>query len=82
MLHENSMYNYEFVSERILTVCYRTVRRYTTLVALYSPEDGRKEDSEEFYEILQKVVININRNDYIIVARYFNACVIYNGKSW
>ena len=26
------------------------------MVAVYNPEDGRSEDSDEFYRILQKVV--------------------------
>ena len=45
------------------------------MVALYNPEDGRKEDSEEFYEVLQKVVNNVKRNDYIIIAGDFNEFV-------
>ena len=45
------------------------------IVALCSPEDGHKEDSEEFYEIPQKVANNINRNNYIKIVVDFNASV-------
>lgn len=46
------------------------------MLALYSPEDGHKKDSEEFYGILQKVVNSKNRNYCVILAGYFNALVV------
>ena len=44
-------------------------------LGLYSVEDGCNEDSEGFCEIVQKVVNNINRNDYVIVTGDFNGRV-------
>ena len=49
--------------------------RVHNIEALYSPEDGCKEDPEEFHDILQKAVNNINRNDRIVVAGDLNARV-------
>ena len=54
---------------------YKTIRVYTTLVAVYSPEDGCRDDSKEYYRILQIVINNIHMNDYVIIARDFNGCV-------
>ena len=47
-------------------------KAYPTLTVLYSPEDGCKDDSEEFCEILQKIVNNLNRHDHIVTAGAFN----------
>lgn len=63
---KNRIHSYQFVNERILTVRSKKIRGYTTLLVLHILEDGRKEDSEEFYEILQKDVNSINRNDDIM----------------
>ena len=72
---KNRIHSYQFVNEHILTVWYKTIREYTILVAVYSPEDGCREDSEEFYRIF-KVVNKINMNDYVIITEDFNACVV------
>ena len=44
------------------------------MVAVY-PDDGRREDSEEFFRILQKGVNNINMNEYVIIGGDFNRSV-------
>ena len=53
---EERVHSYKFLNEQILTVGYITVRVFTTLVDFYIPDDGRKENSEESYETLHKVV--------------------------
>jgi len=50
-------------------------RGYLTLLAVYAPEEGKTEQTEEFYEPLQDQIDKINKNDYIIVARDYNARV-------
>ena len=35
---KNRIHSYQFVNEHILTVRYKTIREYTALVAVYSPE--------------------------------------------
>jgi CRISPR/Cas system CSM-associated protein Csm2 small subunit len=47
---------------------------YVTLLAVYVSEEGKTEQTEEFYETLQDQIDKINKNDYIVVARDY--------KSW
>jgi uncharacterized membrane protein YdfJ with MMPL/SSD domain len=69
------IYSYMFVNKRILQLRYKLQRGYLTLVALYAPEEGKTEQTEEFYKILQGQIDKINRNDYIIVDGDYNARV-------
>ena len=64
-----------FINERILQLRYKLQREYLTLIAVYAPEEGKLEQTEEFYETLQDQVDKINRNDYIIVAGDYKARV-------
>ena len=64
-----------FINERILQLRYKLQRGYLTLIAVYAPEEGKLEQTEEFYETLQDQVDKINKNDYIIVAGDYNARV-------
>jgi len=64
-----------FVNERILQLIYKLQRGYLTLLAVYASEEGRTDQTEEFYETLQDQIDKINKNDYIIVARDYNARV-------
>ena len=57
-----------------LALC-KTVMGYTRLVALYRRQDGRKDDSGEFYGIVQDVVSNRTRENCVIVAVEFPAHV-------
>ena len=50
--------------------------RYKSAGSFIQP--GRKEDSEEFYEILQNVVNSMVRNDHIIVAEDFTVGILKN----
>ena len=50
-------------------------RGYLTLLAVYAPEDGRTEETEEFYETLQVQIDKISKNHYIVVAGVHNARV-------
>ena len=64
-----------FINERILQLRYKLQRGYLTLIAVYAPEKGKLEQTEEFYETLQDQVDKINKNDYIIFAGDYNARV-------
>jgi len=46
------MHSYMFVTERILQLRYKLQRGYLTLLAVYAPEKGKTEQTEEFYETL------------------------------
>ena len=72
---KNRIQNYEMIDERILKLRYKTHRGYTTLIGVYSPEEGRREEALKFYEKLQKIINGINSHDSIILAGDFNARV-------
>ena len=42
---------------------------------VYFPENGRKEETETFYEELQRKLNSCNKNDYLIIAGDQNARV-------
>lgn len=41
-----------------LTVRFKICRNYLTMVGVHATKEGRKKESEEFYETLQKKYIN------------------------
>ena len=65
-----------FVNERILQLRYKLQRGYLTLLALYTPEEGKTEQTEEFYETLHDQIDKTSKNDYIVVAG------VYNVRGW
>lgn len=72
---KNLIHSYTFVNERIITIRLKNQRGYMSIIGVYAPEEGRNEDSDEFYDILQKTVNGINKNDYLIIAGDLNARV-------
>ena len=64
-----------FVNERILQLRYKFQRIYLTLLAVCAPEEGKTEQTEEFYETLQDQTDKISKNDNIVVAGDYNARV-------
>jgi len=50
-----------FVNKRILQLRYKLQRGYSTLLAVYAPEEGKTEQTEEFYETLQDQIDTINK---------------------
>jgi len=69
------IHSYVFVIERIIQLRYKLQRLYLTLLAVYAPEEGKTEQTEEFYETLQGQIDKMSKNDYIVVARDYNARV-------
>lgn len=68
--------SYTFINERIIiTVHLKSVRGYLLVVDVYAPEYGKKAESEEFYEELQKIIMKFNLRDHIIIAGDRNAQV-------
>jgi hypothetical protein len=51
------------------------MKGYLTLLAVYAPEEGKTEQTEEFYETLQDLIDKINKNDYITIDGDYNARV-------
>ena len=46
-----------------------------SVVGVYAPEEGWKEETDEFYETLDQQIYKWNRTDYLIVTGDFNALV-------
>ncbi len=46
-----------------------------TIIGIYAPEEGKREETEIFYDQLQKQLEKNNKNDYIILCDDFNARV-------
>jgi hypothetical protein len=69
------IHSYMFVNERIFQLRYKLQKGYLTLLAVYAPEKGKTEQTEEFYKTLQGQIDKINKNDYIIVDGDYNARV-------
>lgn len=59
----NKIHSYNFVSERIMNVRLKTARGHLTVVCIYAPEKGRKEESAQFYECLQTHMHPLNKTD-------------------
>jgi exonuclease III len=64
-----------FVNEIILQLRYKLQRGYLTLIAFYAPDEGKTEQTEEFYTALQDQIDKTNKNYYIIIAGDYNARV-------
>jgi len=69
------IYSYVFVNEIILQLRYKLQRGYLTLLAVYTPEEGKTEQTEEFYVTLQDQTDKISKKDYTVVAGDYNARV-------
>ena len=72
---QNRIHSYNFVNDRIINIRIRTTRGHLTIVGVYAPNEGKKEESLEFYELLQTHLNSINKTDYISIGGDFNARV-------
>lgn len=73
--HENAIEHYNIWSERIVSVRMKSKQRYTTIIGIYAPEEGKEELSNEFYETLQKAVQRTDPKEDLVIARDLNAQV-------
>jgi len=64
-----------FVNEIILQLRHKLQRRYLALLAVYAPEKGKTEQTDEFYGTHQDQIDKISKKDYIVVAGDYNARV-------
>lgn len=48
--------SYAFIDERILTTIFKIPRGQLVVIGVYAPEEGKKEETAEFYEKLQKEI--------------------------
>jgi exonuclease III len=65
---KNTVLNYTYVNERILTIRLKIDREHSTITGVYAPEEGKKEETKKFYEDLQKESSKYNKSDHLLVA--------------
>jgi CRISPR/Cas system CSM-associated protein Csm2 small subunit len=71
---KNQILQSTFWNERILEIKLKINRgKLTFFFSLYAPEDGRDEEGENFYNLLQEAMNKVNKNDYLILACDLNA---------
>ena len=67
--------NYSFVNDRTITVRLKTDRGHVTIIGVYTPEEGREEETRRFYKQLQKEVDKYIKIDSLIISTGLNARV-------
>jgi exonuclease III len=70
---KNKTDSYSFVNKRILTLRYKTIRGYMTTLGVYAPQEGKTDETTQFYWDLQSEIDKTNENDFLIVAGDLNA---------
>ena len=59
-----------WVNKRLLTIDLMTTRGHLEIVSVCAPEQGKREETERFYEQLQKTYDIINKKHHIIAVSY------------
>jgi exonuclease III len=83
MIHkslQSTIDSYTFWNERIIKVRLKTPRGYLTILGIYAPVDGKEEENDQFYKLLQKIIDKVNKSDMVAIMGNFNAR-IGNNKS-
>ena len=71
---QDKIREYNFISERIMTVRLKFDRGYLTVISTYAPEERKHDEMERYYKELQKYVAKAN-NDYVLLMGDLNARV-------
>ena len=50
-------------------------RRHITIIGVYAPEEGRKEEVRRFYKQLRKEVYKYSKSDSLMISGDLNATV-------
>jgi hypothetical protein len=69
----NKTEHYKYWSDRIIEMGCKINRGYLTVLGLYTPEEGKHELNDVFYDQLQNIFDKINKNDYILMMGDLNA---------
>jgi exonuclease III len=67
--------SYIFINKRIVIARLKINRGHLTVIGVYAPEEGKTEETEIFYEELQKQINKYNKQDYVIIIGDLNARV-------
>jgi len=65
--------SYSYINERIVTTRLKFDRGHLTVIGVYAPEEGKKEETENLYKLLQKILSKLNKTDHIVIAGDLNA---------
>lgn len=69
----NKIESYTYINERLVITRLKISRGHLTIIGAYAPEEGKTEETELFYEELQKQINNISKGDYLIISGDLNA---------
>jgi len=58
---------YKLWNDRVIETRLQTQRRHITILGVYASTKGRDELNEEFYETLQKILDQVDKNDYTML---------------
>jgi len=71
----NKIEHYKFWNDRVIETGLKTQRGHLTILRVYALTEGRDKLNEEFYEMLQKILDKVNKNDYLMLIGDMNARV-------
>jgi hypothetical protein len=78
---KNGLFEWNPVSERIITARVKTKYRKMTIVQCYAPtEDGELQEKVSFYSLLDKTLVSLHRSDIVLTMGDFNAKVGCNNE--
>ncbi|PSN46792.1 hypothetical protein C0J52_19145 [Blattella germanica] len=72
---KNRIHSYTFINERIIMLRIKIDRGYVSILSLYAPEEGKTQNTIEFYNELQKIINKLNKNDNILLLGDLNGRV-------
>ena len=72
---ESRIKEVQYVSERIITLKLKHNRGYLVVVGVYAPEEGKKEETDDFYKTLQNIVDKYNARYELLLIGDMNARV-------
>jgi exonuclease III len=81
MIHktlQSTVDSYIFWNERIIEVRLKICRGYLTIICIYAPVEGKEEENDQFYKLLQKIIDKVNESDMVILMGDFNARIVNN----
>lgn len=65
----------QYINERIITIKLKHDRGYLVVIGAYAPEEGKKEETDEFYKTLQIILDKYNSRYEVLLMGDMNARV-------
>ncbi len=67
--------SYSFITKGVMSLRFRISTDYLTTIRHYAPEEGKKEEKQDLYKLLQKRIDRTNKHDHLLVCGDSNAIV-------